>query len=238
MWSEPEKNQGLNAERSDREELWPCAETFKSLTQLNEACLELLVAQAALGLPAAAAMLSELADLWGALDVNARRRAAACPYLLVDAGFADAYRWRWVGANRVADREPAVFATFFTASPLSAVAHHVFNYAWYLTRSQPMCAPLFLGMPMSCASLLRGCSMRQITELAERNTGWLRPRWVGRVHLWRELLLAAISGERLALEKAQLRGVQLLAGELKSLELAGLAEGRPVDPRNYVKYLG
>ena len=47
---------------------------------------------------------------------------------------------------------------------------------------------------------------------------WLRPRWAGRVAFWRDLLQAALANEGLALERARLHGIQLLAAELRTLE--------------------
>jgi hypothetical protein len=218
MWQQCEQEQGMESEYTRWEDPWPCVETLKTLAELNEQCLELLTEQAMLRTLPAAPMLRELSDLWARLDGPSRRRAAACPYLLIDAGFADPYRWRWVGGHRVGDREPAAFASFFTALGATKVAQQVFSNAWYIVRTQPLGAPLYLGMPPQCAHLLRACSMRQITELAHQHAGWLRPRWAGRVKVWRELLLAAISGEGLALERARMHGVQLLAMELRALE--------------------
>jgi hypothetical protein len=200
------------------DEPWACTETLKTVTELNEQCLELMSEQARL--PTASTALPvfrELGDLWSGLDSAARRRAATCPYLLLDAGFADPYRWRWLGGNAIADREPA-YSPFFTANTATRVAQQIFMHAWFIVRTQPMGVPLYLGMPNHCATLLRSCSMGQITTLANLHSGWLRPRWAGRVKVWRELLSAAISGEGVALEKARLHGVQLLATELKALE--------------------
>src|SRR5579872_3333102 len=166
--------------------------------------------------PASIPMLDESRDLWRRLDAESRRRAAACPFLLVDAGFADPYRWRWVSTHRVGDREPA-FAPFFCVPGLMRVAHQVFNNAWYIARADPAAAPLFLGMPAPCVALLRACTLRQLTELGERHASWLRPRWTGRPRVWRELLSAAIANDARALERARLHGVQLLATELRAL---------------------
>src|SRR5215469_13887659 len=105
-------------------------ETLRTLAELNEQCLELLREQALLGAVNAPPMFRELAELWHRLDDAARRRAAACPFLLVDAGFADPYRWKWVGANCVGDREPAPYATFFTGKGAVRVAHQVFTNSW------------------------------------------------------------------------------------------------------------
>src|SRR6202011_6187031 len=97
------------ADNPNLEEPWPCAETLTTLTELNEQCLELLSEQAKLDTAPSSPILRNLGDLGSQLDINSRRRAAACPYLLLDAGFADPYRWRWVGGHGVGEREPAPY---------------------------------------------------------------------------------------------------------------------------------
>ncbi len=198
-------------------EPWPCARVLRTLAESNEQCLELLSAQAQQAGGASAPMLRELAAQWCRLDAHARRRAARCPFLMLDAGFSDPYRWRWVGEHRVGDREPDAIAAFFSVSWATDVARQVFNNAWHIVQTQPLGAPLYLGMPASCVAALRACSMRQITLLADEHANWLRPRWPGRPAIWRELLAAAIQDDGLALQKAQLHGVQLLATELRAL---------------------
>jgi hypothetical protein len=200
------------------EQIWPCTETLKTLAELNEQCLELLAEQAVLRLSNAPPMFRDLIDLWSELDVVSRRRAAACPFLLIDAGFADPYRWRWVGDDCVGDREPLSYTAFFSGNSAIKVARQVFANAWYIVRTELTGAPLFLGMPPHCADLLKACTMRQVTELANQHAGWLRPRWAGRTRVWRELLAAALSSDGVALETARLHGVQLLAMELRALE--------------------
>ena len=214
----------------EREQPWPCAETLRTLAELNEQCLELLTEQALLRSPSGPPFFRDLVDLWSQLNVSSRRRAATVPYLLVDAGFADPYRWKSVGNNlageRVCDREPVTYTAFFTAAGAAKVAHQVFTNAWYIVRTQPLGAGLYLGMPSHCASLLRACTVRQVTELANQHAGWLRPRWAGRTGVWRELFSAALRGAGLPLERARLHGVQLLAMELKALEQVNAKEAR------------
>ncbi len=204
---------------------WP-GDVLKILRDLNELCLELLAEQALQPVPPAPPMFRELVDLWSRLDAAARKRAAACPYLLMDAGFCDPYRWQWLSEQqvstrngvRVHDREPDTYNVFFTAPTVTNVARQVFANAWYIVQTQPLGAPLYLGMPAHCAALFRACTMMQVTELANQHSGWLRPRWTGRVRIWRQLLEAGISGEPRALEMARMHGVQLLAMELKALD--------------------
>ncbi len=200
---------------------WLGAGTLESLAELNELALVLLGEQP-LGRGASSAWLQPLIELCRSLDAPARRRAAACPYLLLDAGFGDPARWRPAsGGSHIGDAGTADrYSGCFTQPGGLEVARLVFTYAWHLTRSQPPAARLLLGMPAASVAMIGRLTLRQIQALAESHPGWLRPRWPARLHVWRELLLAAASGEALALERARLRGVTLLAGE------ARLAAGR------------
>lgn len=194
---------------------WLGAETLESVAELNELSLALLAEQAAARAPQPGAALAQLAELWRHLDTAARRRAAACPYLLLDAGFADQRRWQAAGAGQVADaREPA-YTAFFTVPGALEAARLVFTYAWHLARTQPAAARLLLGMPAQCVADMGRCSLRQMYALAERHPEWLRPRWLTRPELWQELLAAAAGGEVAALERARLHGLTLLAAEVR-----------------------
>jgi hypothetical protein len=195
---------------------WLRAATLDSVTELNELGLALLAEQSAARCGGPSALLQPLAELWRALDGTARRRAAACPYLLLDAGFGDPARWRSdLGPSQVGDAAGERCTRYFTEPAAAEAARLVFFYAWHLTRSQPAAARLLLGMaPSSVASIARH-TLRQIQGLAEAHPEWLRPRWPARVQVWRELLLAAGSGEPARLERARLRGLTLLAAEAR-----------------------
>ena len=198
---------------------WLHPETLESLVELNELCLALLAEQAAEQAAArtapASLLLRQVGELWRVLDAAARRRAAACPYLLVDAGFADPLRWRQPAAVGVGDAGQAAYTTFFTVPGATGAARLVFTYAWHLARSQSAAARLLLGMSAPCAALIGHCSLRQIHALAETHPHWLKPRWPERVQVWRELLLAAASGEAPVLERARLHGLTLLAADAR-----------------------
>jgi len=208
---------------------WLRPETLDTLQELNEVSLGLLAEQAAARAALACPLLRSVAELWRTLDVPARHRAAACPYLLLDAGFADATRWRPGAPGQVGDAAAGAYAPFFTVPAVGEVARLVFTYGWHLACSQPPAARLLLGMPAASALLIRRCTLRQIHTLAERRTDWLRPHWPARVQVWRELLLAAAAGEGPALERARLRGLTLLAAEgWRAAPATGaMASGRP-----------
>ncbi|HVO46204.1 MAG TPA: hypothetical protein VMT29_07690 [Steroidobacteraceae bacterium] len=199
-------------------EPWSGQETLRCLAELNEQCLALLAEQAERPPPGAVTMLREVADLWARMDEASRARAARCPFLLFDAGFTDPVRWRWAVGPHVGELPPPGFSTFFTIPDVSKVAQQVLTTAWHIVRTQPMGAALYLGMPGYCVNAFRACSIRQLTRVAELYGGWLRPRWSGRVRVWRQLLLAAMAADEPALERARMHGVQLLATEIRALE--------------------
>jgi hypothetical protein len=192
---------------------WLRAGALDSLIELNELCLCLLAEQAAVPSGPPRGLLQQLGELWRGLDGPARRRAASCPYLLLDAGFADPPRWQTPPAPQVGDAGSDGYSCYFTVPAAAGVARLVFIYAWHLARSQAAAARLLLGMPATSAALIGRCTLRQIEALAESHPEWLRPRWPGRVQVWRELLVAASCGESSALERARLRGLTLLAAE-------------------------
>lgn len=226
MWQNNEESRGSDGKLNIAERPLAGEDLFGMLTELNEQCLGLLAEQAQRPIPPTPPMFRELVDLWSQLDPSSRRRAAACPYLLMDAGFCDPYRWQWLSDQHAnarsgvtdTQRAPLIFSKFFTAPSLVHVARQVFIHAWHFAQTQPLGAALFLGMPAHCVALLRTCAIGQLTDLAEEHAGWLRPRWPGRPKVWRQLLEAGISGNPTELEMARLHGVQLLAIEMKAMD--------------------
>jgi len=218
---------------------WLRAGTLDSLIELNELCLALLMEQSAVRAGPPGGLLQQLAEQWSAIDAAARRRAAACPYLLLDAGFADPLRWRSPGAlPQVGDASAERYACYFTVPAAAEVARLVFIYAWHLARTQAPAALLLLGMAAPSAALIARYTLRQMQMLAESHLEWLRPRWPARVQVWRELLLAAAGGDTPALERAKLRGLTLLAAEARlgtagsKAQLALQLPGHPAKSRS------
>src|SRR5689334_11974535 len=182
--------EGVAAERVDASGGWLCPGTLETVFELNEQGLALLAEQGAARGRAACPLLRQVSELWRMLDPQARRRAASCPYLLLDAGFADPPRWRVCAGGQVGDSAPFSYAAFFTVPMTGEVARLVFTCAWHLARSEPAAARLLLGMPAATAALISDYTLRQIQLLAERRLDWLRPRWSARVEVWRDLLIA------------------------------------------------
>lgn len=195
---------------------WLGAMTLSVLEELNGQCLGLLAEEAAANPASPHALLRELAPLWSMLDPAALKRAAECPYLLLDAGFGDAGRWLWGQGEQVLERQRDCGASFFTAARAPLLTRTVLTYGWHLAQNRPSAARLLLAMSPQCAGLLRGYSLTQVNELAERHPDWVQPRWARRVRIWREFLGAAIAGEGPPLQHARLRGLQILAADARA----------------------
>lgn len=202
---------------------WLRREMLEALAEVNHRCLGLLAEQALVsgtqafgsqGLGAQAQpALRQVGELWRALDERSRWQAAACPYLLVDACFGEPRRWQWLSGPRVGEASGTPYASFFTVPQAAAVARTVFVYAWSLVVNHSAGARLVLGIHPHCASLLGACTVSQVHELAERGSGWLRPRWLRQVQLWRQMLVAAAEDDVAALERSRMQGLQMLAAE-------------------------
>jgi hypothetical protein len=200
---------------------WLHSRTLESLAEVNEQCLALLSAEAAHESAAAPPLIREIRPLLQGLDAAARQRAARCPWLLLDAGFARESRWAGAHERRIRDCErSAPAAAYFRAGCTVPVMRLVLTYAWHLARSESAAARLLLGMSARCAELIGACTLSQVTELAETQQHWLRPRWPDYPCAWRELLGAASAGDPALLERALIRGVQRLAGETRAVHEA------------------
>lgn len=196
-----------------RRACWLRREMLEDLAEVNHRCLGLLAEQALAAGPQGQPALRQVGELWRALDERSRWQAAACPYLLFDACFGDPQRWQWLSGAGINDASRAPCASFFTVPQTAAVARTVFVYAWSMVGNHPDGAPMVLGIHPHCAGLLGACTVSQLHELAERACGWLRPRWLKRVRLWRQMLVAAAEEDVATLERSRMQGLQMLAAE-------------------------
>jgi hypothetical protein len=218
------KNQGSEElERKSRlreQPPWLRPEMLASLAEINEQFIDLLAVQAMTSAPPHGhPLLRELRPLLAVLDPGARRRAASCTYSLVDAGFGDAQRWLWTRGYHVRDSDRMPTEQYLAVPQAIALARLVFTYAWHLARTPSNAKRMMLGMTDRTGEVLRTYTLRQMTELAELHPHWLQPRWPTHARMWRELLIGSMKGEGSQLEHARMRGVQLLAAEVRSSAL-------------------
>lgn len=188
---------------------WLSSGVLDPLREINGQCIDVLCAMADrgdTGLP----LVGDLAPLWRTLAPDARRRLADCPWLLVDAGFADDTRWRQLRENRVGDQPREWRVACLGGDRGQALARRVMTYAWHLARSHRSVARVALGMTAASIERIAALGLRELDAASELYPGWVRPRWETQVPVWRQLLTAAVQGDGPAMQKAGLRGIQLL----------------------------
>jgi len=187
------------------------------LTELNQQLIEQLrggavVTGAASGVPH---LTAALAEEWRALDSAAERRLAACPYLLLDAGFSQPERWEPPSAVRV--MEAPASGGYFQSRGGVALVRRALVFAWHLASCNPALARISLAMSAATAERLARSSLGDLEALAECAPAWIVPRWEQQPRVWRQLLRAARAGDTSGLRQAQLRGLQLLAARVAPL---------------------
>jgi hypothetical protein len=193
---------------------WDAA-LLEPLAELNEEVLAVLFAPSSPGLLPAP---GSLAWQWRGLTVEARRRAAGCPFLLLDLGLARPGPWPaggchlgmagpGQGAAGVADTHPAG-----TLPP--GLVHKALLFAWHLARAHRDAAHIALGMGPQAAEALAARRFGELEQLALQRPGWARPRWHDRPGLWQAWLAAAAFERHADLERLRLWGLQMLAAEV------------------------
>ncbi len=177
--------------------------------EINEQVVEALCAAAGSAAGAPLAVLVRHEFLPAAPE--ARRRLAACPYLLLDAGFADPGRWQAAAGVQERPGAPARDPAGFDCGV--RLARRALLLGWHLARANRLAARVALGMTAECAEQVALLRLDELDAIAEERRGWVRLRWEDRVELWRPLLRAARIDGRERLAGLQLRGLQLLAAE-------------------------
>ena len=109
------------------------------LAEINGQCLDLLCTLAEAG-HAAAPVGADMAPYWQRLTAEPRRRLAAAPYLLADAGFSDEARWRSLQVGGVHDQQRKLPVSVFGIQNAAAFSRRVLVFGWHLARSQPSAA--------------------------------------------------------------------------------------------------
>jgi len=198
---------------------WTGTQTLDFVYALNERCLQLLARQVTAGgrgFPECDTleMCAAFKKLWFDLDEPAHRRAAKCPFLLIDMRFTNEKWWREVtdgsGSNDAKSSDSSIFPAEL-ARELSAEA---LTLAWHTTRSDARIASQALGLSPGVAGIIASLGPREVQRVAARHGLQLRPRWEKNPAFWEQLLRTAVGGNTASLFEFHLHGLQLLGGDL------------------------
>ncbi|HEV7432735.1 MAG TPA: hypothetical protein VGN77_06795 [Steroidobacteraceae bacterium] len=152
---------------------------------------------------------------WHALSAAARARLAACPFLLVDAGFAHPELWARLPSVGVHEALPLRTLLANRSTLSTPLLRRVLLLAWHMARANRTNARIALGMSGLCARAVAGWRLADLEALAERRPAWIRPRWDQHGDFWCAWLTAAASESPQSLERFHLWGLQALAAEVR-----------------------
>lgn len=158
-------------------------------------------------------------DLWTGLDTPSRKRAARCPFLLVDARFQNEAWWHWAKTSRPHIGKDASSLIPLPASIAKDLMYETLVLAWHTARSDSRAASVLLAMSPKVAATLARLGLQDIHHIAAHHSHYLRPRWEDLPLFWRHLLIAARSDDNVALHEVHLHGLQLLGTNLSSFTL-------------------
>lgn len=200
--------------RTDR--AWSDEQFLRPLYEINERCIDLLVqlaARPATESPPVALVQGIRAEL-RTLDPAARRRAAQCPFLLVDLEFRDPEWWQHAKRHACTHATSSQRRGNLPRKVALPLARATLVLAWHTVRSDPEASRVSLGLAPRVTQAISLLSLDEIDRLAERQFHRLRPRWHDRPGAWRALLRAARGTEESAIRDFRLHGIQLLGSEL------------------------
>ena len=206
----------LSLRRSSRGQPAPEAARYpalKPLCEVNERCLELLVQDARSARSGAFPLTVHLRALLTGLSPEMRMRAARRSLLLVNMEFSSISWWQNLIANPTRPAQLPPWRGSFPKARAVQLARATLVVAWHSLRSNPSAA-CPMGMARQVAPLIAALTLTEIERIAERRCRWLRPRWEDQPAVWRQLLRSAQSVDTRGARDFNLRGLQLLTGDL------------------------
>jgi hypothetical protein len=194
---------------------WTGAAAIALAHQLNEQCVELLcelaINSSSRELPQ---FVMQNRDQWRLIEVDARKRVAAFPFVIVDLRFKDVESWQRAAEGQL------MGATDFPL--LSSAAPKLFEdliletllFARQTAREDVNVAKAIFAMTSPVASPIVSLTLQQIRAVAARSTRLLRVRWDSNPEFWGDLLVACRGEDERAMAALRRQGKLLFCGEL------------------------
>jgi hypothetical protein len=192
--------------------------------RFNERCIELIyeVASSSASQTTSVA-IAENRGLWINLGVEARRRVANMPFVILDANFKSDDWWRRVSQSLrdpalihkpAADNAGAYSTSGFPPEASKNLMQETIIFAWQLVGSDRTTAIMSFGMLAPVAGIIAELTPKDIREISTREHSAVRIRWADDVRLWRDFLLAANAGDDDRLAALHLHAKLLICSEI------------------------
>jgi hypothetical protein len=201
---------------------WTGAPTLGFVYALNERCLQVLgkqVTEEGRRFPDCDTMemTTTWQKLWFELDESARRRAAKCPFLLIEMRFQDEKWWREIGDGTTSPNGKSSDASILPTEAARELSAEALTLAWHTARSDPRIASQVLGLAPGVVRMIASLGPREVQRIAARHSYQLRPRWQRNPAFWEQLLRTAMGDNAASLSEFHLHGLQLLGGDFLDL---------------------
>jgi hypothetical protein len=159
------------------------------------------------------ALVANLRELFRSLDPAMRQRAARCTFLLSDLELGNPDWWH-IAHNHPAQpiRTPLWRASFPRPSAIQ-LARATLLLAWNSLQVEPTIAQVLLGIATPVAAVIANMPFDEIDPIARTRFRHVGPRWDDRPAVWRQLLLAAQTGDDGLMMEFNQHALQLLTGE-------------------------
>jgi hypothetical protein len=197
---------------------WKGASSIGMVHRFNARCIELISVVAADEPGRFIPAISNNRSLWLGLPVEACRRVAGVPFVLVDVHFADAAWWHRTIQALSEMRVVGPGVRDFSLDASTNLTHETIMFAWQLVGSNRMAAMLAFGMIPPVAEMLATLTPRDLPEIAARHPSAACLRWVDDASLWSGILQAATSADEKRLARLRLHTKLLLCGDLVQME--------------------
>jgi hypothetical protein len=192
---------------------WKGRDSLELVYKLNERSLTLLAAAARSGTSEWLAGTPHRA-FWSQLTIEAIRRAARFPFVILEARFTDD-EWRRAASVGPQDvTEESLGPTCWPPGAAQQLMSEALVFAWHTARWDRKVARLSLGMSTGVVGLMAALTPQQLAVISARHWGVLRLRWQEEPDLWGRLLGAAQDGDDEALSENHLHAKLLFSGEL------------------------
>jgi hypothetical protein len=143
-----------------------------TVAEINEQLLERLRLMAHEQESQAPRLVALLREDWRRLDAKAQRRLSGCPYLLLDAGFAQPHRWDGIATARI--MEATAHRGYFADHGGIGLVRRTLVLAWHLARSNRVTARVILGLSALSAERIAASRLADLEALAELAPGCWR----------------------------------------------------------------
>jgi hypothetical protein len=203
------------AESSTTSPRWTGAASIALAHQLNEQCVELVCELAATSsyqeLPQ---FILQNRDLWRLLEIEARKRVAAFPFVIFDLCFKGAESWQRVGEGHMMSASDSTLYSGVPPKLFEDLVLETLLFARQVAREDVNVAKAMFAMTAPVASLIASLTLPQVRAFAVGNTRQLRVRWDNDPEFWRDLLVACRAGDERSLALLRRQAKLLFCGEL------------------------